>query len=433
MQVSDFLMLQSLMKEPFIPHPHAAIPGGVRAADVNAILLVLKKVSIGERSESMMSGEGPAFHNILFHLASGEDAELRPPPRKDEDESARIFSANLRKHAKSNYGEDWAKERSRRKHDAARLHDWLSVPYDISRLALDGEARDAAKRRRAAATALAAAPDGGDPAPNPTELERAQRRADVAWVLACGTHARGGRLCPFRQLGAGHSDLLRFIADASVVDNPAWLPRPQPRELPALRKLTWQQELQLYAERDVSEQRRLLNVELAARCQRLERLLETSERLVEAERALHAADIADADVRHKRELRKVRAEWAEKLRELKGEYRGLLGEMLEHAEEADTTKTEAVRATVAELREYQAQMKEERDAAAKQAEELTFRVADLTESLERVRCTSKAGLLSQVEELLLRSSALTSSLPLMRRERSWPRRSSCCASAPSAR
>ena len=95
MQVSDFLMLQSLMKEPFIPHPHAAIPGGVRAADVNAILLVLKKVSIGERSESMMSGEGPAFHNILFHLAGGEDAELRPPPRKDEDESARIFSANL--------------------------------------------------------------------------------------------------------------------------------------------------------------------------------------------------------------------------------------------------------------------------------------------------------------------------------------------------
>ena len=96
MQASNLLLLQALMKEPFVPHPHAAIPGGVRAADVHAILGSLTDICTSERSELLAGGAGAAFHNIIFHLAGGADAELRPPPHKGEDS---MFSANLKRDA----------------------------------------------------------------------------------------------------------------------------------------------------------------------------------------------------------------------------------------------------------------------------------------------------------------------------------------------
>ena len=59
-------------------------------------------------------------------------------------------------------------------------------------------------------------------------------------------------------------------------------------------------------------------------------------------------------------------------------------------------RTEAVRDTVHELREYQQHMQVERDEAATRAAELDKRAAELAAALERVRCSSKAGLLEQV-------------------------------------
>ena len=62
-------------------------------------------------------------------------------------------------------------------------------------------------------------------------------------------------------------------------------------------------------------------------------------------------------------------------------------------------RTEAVRDTVHELREYQHRMQVERNEAATHAAEVDERAAELAAALDRVRCTSKAGLLEQVAAL----------------------------------
>lgn len=59
----------------------------------------------------------------------------------------------------------------------------------------------------------------------------------------------------------------------------------------------------------------------------------------------------------------------------------------------------AVRETVAEQRCWQLRMRDERDEARSRAQECSERVAVLTESLQRIRCTSKSGLLDQLAGL----------------------------------
>lgn len=119
-QATDLSLLQALMKQPFEHHPDAAIPGGIKAADVHAVLASLKKVSKYERHDGMTGGEGPAFHNIVYHLAGGADAELRPPPRKGDDH---VFSANLKRDANKMYGDSWVSKRAALKNDPCRW--WL--------------------------------------------------------------------------------------------------------------------------------------------------------------------------------------------------------------------------------------------------------------------------------------------------------------------
>lgn len=69
---------------------------------------------------------------------------------------------------------------------------------------------------------------------------------------------------------------------------------------------------------------------------------------------------------------------------------------------------DAIRETVAEQRSWQLRMRDERDEAAARAEDLRVRVQELTESLERVRCTSKAGLLEQLAGLQNKVKELSS-------------------------
>ena len=61
--------------------------------------------------------------------------------------------------------------------------------------------------------------------------------------------------------------------------------------------------------------------------------------------------------------------------------------------------TASIRDTVSELREYQQHMQGERDEAVARAAELDAQATELSAALERVRCTSKAGLLEQVAAL----------------------------------
>ena len=103
-----------------------------------------------------------------------------------------------------------------------------------------------------------ATPPPGPPQPDPTTLQLDERRASLAWLLACGTHARGGRQCPFRVFADGHQDLLRYICNLAVAQNPKWaVPRPQPSAMLQLSALVRKQQLELHAERAHSAQLQL--------------------------------------------------------------------------------------------------------------------------------------------------------------------------------
>ena len=94
---------------------------------------------------------------------------------------------------------------------------------------------------------------------------------------------------------------------------------------------------------------------------------------------------------------KIRADARRELREERRDRReaGVENELL--LKRLEELRTEAVRDTVRELLEYPQQMKVESDEVATRAADLATRVAELAAALERVRCTSKAGLLEQVD------------------------------------
>ena len=81
----DLQQLKSIMQQPFAPHPEAKVRGGLRAAHINTVLRMLPQ--LGEREDSLIGGKAPAFHSVVFHLAGGANAGLRPPPRKGESEA----------------------------------------------------------------------------------------------------------------------------------------------------------------------------------------------------------------------------------------------------------------------------------------------------------------------------------------------------------
>ena len=161
-------MLQGLLLAPHDRHEYAAVPGGVRATHVHTVLASLKSISAGERSKELIGGEGAAFHAIMYHLAGGADAELKPPPCRQADKQ---FSANLLKAARGRFGDAWRSKRSRlqRSGNSSEFERHrLNELYDLASLALDEEARAAAMQRRA----VTAAPGGSGPAPDPATLER---------------------------------------------------------------------------------------------------------------------------------------------------------------------------------------------------------------------------------------------------------------------
>ena len=161
-----------------------------------------------------------AYHTWLFHFLGGTKMKIISPPNFVTVDSAR-FSLQLRTDAlrfESDYKsevERLIKAVKRGTHGAQEELDALRsalVPLELLRLSV-----------AMPTDAVLAAGGGGDDPVDPATQERAERRASVAWVLACGTHARGGRNCPFRKLVGAHTALLCLkIADASVVDIPTW-------------------------------------------------------------------------------------------------------------------------------------------------------------------------------------------------------------------
>jgi hypothetical protein len=207
---------------------------------------------------------------------------------------------------------------SRRTADSAELatlrcnlvsSDWLRLPVEDGQMQADAQ------------QAAAGGGGGGDPV-DPATQERAERRATVAWLLACGTHPRSWS-SPFRMFATTDGvDLLRWIVDLSAFENPAWIPRPQPAEVARLRKLNWRVELELQAERATSEELRLQNSELTreharvcvslqAEVNRLNTTLESEREERHSELAHHTAACEKEIKRFKAKVREVNKDWTD--------------------------------------------------------------------------------------------------------------------------
>ena len=225
-----------------------------------------------------------------------------------------------------------------------------------------------------------------------------------------GTHVRLGEgysscagPCVVRLL-AGNDEVLCRIA-AMVLELPPRALAPPDRETLRLRRLLWQLEQELQAERCASKELRVhvaeAQRELAQSARREESAaaaLEKALRLAH-ERAEHAAcasDMKTSNNRLKGEISKLKSMLGAKNRAHRREISSM---QTEHDTVIKTHEAEAVarlRAQERELREYQKRMFEERNDAKKRAQELSTETENLSESLARVRATSKCGLLAKV-------------------------------------
>jgi hypothetical protein len=177
------------------------------------------------RKKSKFNIDAPLYA-MLYHLSGGADAKLVAPPSKPDD-----LTRSFGKYAHGSrqaYKGRLSSLKDEARQSPAHLHAAHAASIEQHLMSVHGTGLldELVLRLRpviGVAVGVAIGGGGGGPAPDPVTQERAERRASVAWVLACGTHARGGRECPFRKLVGAHTALLCLkIADASVVDIPTW-------------------------------------------------------------------------------------------------------------------------------------------------------------------------------------------------------------------
>jgi hypothetical protein len=293
-------LLSSILEEPTAPHPGAgaAVSGGtLRNAHVHGLVRALDKL-VGARKRFPNISRVAALHAWLYHLGGGEEANLLPPIAKTTDAGA-DRSKEIETAASKAAGKFFDR-RAKLKLQVTRgcqaaaleLDNLRSSPFNFSKMRKEKAASNPAALSKATASG-----GDGDPA-DPAMQERAERRAALAWVLACGTHPKSW-LSPMRVFGGrDHRDILRFICELSVLENSEWIPRPQPCQQRQLAGHAWRMELERQAERAVSDALRASNDKLRTAAERsgrkeasaraaLERGQERLERTLEAERKRH--------------------------------------------------------------------------------------------------------------------------------------------------
>jgi hypothetical protein len=247
-------------------------PGGDYAAQVaqhlNGVLLDAHVASVvralaGLRSDaafakSFTTDASIALHSVLYHLLGGPLHNLPPPPLECTRAEALRCGPGLvvAKPAAARFYVLMREARGKeRKGDKSLLLSLRAQPF----------APATHKNLRIGEVPITAAAAGGDGSngggggggdPDPATQQRDMRRLSIWWVLACGTH-RKSWLSPLRVFADGQRDLLRFIAELACVDNPAWVPRPQPTEATQLRRHAWRCELEMFAGRATVEELRL--------------------------------------------------------------------------------------------------------------------------------------------------------------------------------
>jgi hypothetical protein len=401
-------LLGYMLNQPFADHTaavHAVLGGDLCVA--HAVGLV--RVSTGldwtkaNWKPSATRNKGVAYHVWLYHFLGGAPAKLRPPPTCTTAEQT-LWSCTLRRDALI-HEKEFTRELKRIKGHAGRPE------HEAELIELRCRLFDADVLRAAAPDPMQISAGGGDGSPPPGSGTEWQQQTDALVAFAMGTHSRLGEgyahvegPCAVRLL-AGNFDMLRQIAARFRGVQPRQLAPPD-REQLRLRRLNWQLELELQAERAASSalataladsQRaatRALEREAAA-VAKLGRGQQRAEIKLERQERAHAAESRQLG-QEMRDLRsELSAEWRSHRKELTDMELGWQQELEAH--EAETI--ERLRDQEHELREYQQRMYHERNKAAAEAADRAARVEDLSAALERLRSSSKNGLLTQVAEL----------------------------------
>ena len=403
-------LLAYMLASPYADHQQKIrdlLPGGFTEMHAAALfrLSELKKLKLrqpGRHSASFTANRAVALHCWLFHFGGGGEAKLEPPPLPTGN------SASLQVHNRASAA---AKE-LRARHDALRLKlqrgEMSPDAFDAAVLGFTSARVDLHPMRSSTARPVAAG--GGSTPPIGSEAEW-QLQTDALVAFAMGTHARLGEgyahaegPCAVRLL-SGNFDMLRQIAARFRGVPPRQLAPPD-RELLRVRRINWQLELELQAERAASS---ALATELAqsqrataralegqaAAVTRLGRGQERAKRNLDRQEREHAAET--------RQLAQAVSDLRSQVAAERRAHRKELTEMeLDWQHELDAHEQEAVdrlRDQEHELREYQQRMYHERNEAAAEAADRAVRVAELNAALERLRSSSKNGLLTQVAEL----------------------------------
>jgi hypothetical protein len=407
-------LLRHMLAFPFVDHSNAVravLNGELRTAHVIGLLRVAKSLDFSQAKwkHSASRNKGVAYHTWLYHFLGGAEAKLFPPPASTAANDTQ-WSVNLRRDALA-FEENFKREIDRIE-KAIRRANAVDVPgYHTELTELRCQIFDHSVLRAAAPDLMETMEGGGGSSPPPGSDAEWQQQTDALVAFAMGTHARLGEgyahtegPCAVRLL-AGNIDMLRQIA--------AWFRGVQPRQLAPpdreqlrLRRLNWQLELELQAERAASSS---LAIELVQSQHAAARALEReAAALAKLARGQDSAErmLGQMERGHAAESRQLTQAASELRSEVATERRAHRKELTEveldrqnelERHEADTI--ERLRDQEHELREYQQQMFHERNEATAEAADRAVRVEELNAALERLRSSSKNGLLLQVAEL----------------------------------
>ena len=257
-QPANMQLLANILADPGGDHAVAVgqhLQVELRDAHVASIVRALQHElnSAGMLSRSHLGyNSGMALHAILYHLLGGATANIPPPPL--------VASPEERSRCK----DGWAKARPasaafytkmRNARDEARSSGSLAPLHNMRSRLFASESHQ--NLRGGSTTKKAAA--GGDGSEPPSVSEAVWRQTTDALVaFAMGTHTRVGEGYASRdgpcavRLVAGNRDMLRQISDR-VRGRPPRTLAPPDRELLRLRRLLWQLQVELQAERAGSE------------------------------------------------------------------------------------------------------------------------------------------------------------------------------------
>lgn len=242
------------------------------------------------------------------------------------------------------------------------------------------------------------------PLPNPSPIPLSEldflRRSACCLMLARGTHFRYGVHSPLRLL-VGNTSLLQRIAFLADIHpgNVHVCPPPAPPE-----RLELQRHLRMQLCEILELRCQIAELQVERKC--LER--ERDQAVRHAASALAATQRLQIAHEHERsqfeeQLRCTRVIVAKLEKQLSAKplklHRQHEMEIKSLIDEADSHRVDCLRQQEAELREYHQRAFDEREEAIAENLELQTVVLKLQSQLDRVRWTSKAGLLEQVAEL----------------------------------